>query len=53
VINMLRIQFERQRSGMFPSIHEYARLFAWTANGCAAPSRTSCCWRGADQPRVN
>ncbi len=27
VINMLRIQFERQRSGMFPSIHEYARLF--------------------------
>src|SRR5205807_6595540 len=27
VINMLRIQFERQRSGLFPSIHEYARLF--------------------------
>jgi aspartate carbamoyltransferase catalytic subunit len=27
VINVLRIQFERQRSGLFPSIHEYARLF--------------------------
>jgi aspartate carbamoyltransferase catalytic subunit len=27
VINMLRIQFERQRSGLFPSINEYARLF--------------------------
>jgi aspartate carbamoyltransferase catalytic subunit len=27
VINVLRIQFERQRSGLFPSINEYARLF--------------------------
>jgi aspartate carbamoyltransferase catalytic subunit len=27
VINMLRIQFERQRSGLFPSVAEYARLF--------------------------
>jgi aspartate carbamoyltransferase catalytic subunit len=27
VINMLRVQFERQRTGLFPSIHEYARLF--------------------------
>jgi aspartate carbamoyltransferase catalytic subunit len=27
VINMLRVQFERQRHGLFPSIHEYARLF--------------------------
>lgn len=27
VINVLRIQFERQRGGLFPSIHEYARLF--------------------------
>jgi aspartate carbamoyltransferase catalytic subunit len=27
VINVLRIQFERQRSGLFPSVHEYARLF--------------------------
>jgi aspartate carbamoyltransferase catalytic subunit len=27
VINMLRIQFERQRHGLFPSINEYARLF--------------------------
>jgi aspartate carbamoyltransferase catalytic subunit len=24
---MLRIQFERQRNGLFPSISEYARLF--------------------------
>jgi aspartate carbamoyltransferase catalytic subunit len=27
VINMLRIQFERQRNALFPSISEYARLF--------------------------
>ena len=27
VINLLRIQFERQRHGLFPSIQEYARLF--------------------------
>jgi aspartate carbamoyltransferase catalytic subunit len=27
VINVLRIQFERQRSGLFPSIQEYSRLF--------------------------
>jgi aspartate carbamoyltransferase catalytic subunit len=27
VLNLLRIQFERQRSGLFPSIHEYALLF--------------------------
>jgi aspartate carbamoyltransferase catalytic subunit len=27
VVNMLRIQFERQRHGLFPSISEYARLF--------------------------
>jgi aspartate carbamoyltransferase catalytic subunit len=27
VINVLRIQFERQRSGLFPSIHEYFALF--------------------------
>jgi aspartate carbamoyltransferase catalytic subunit len=27
VINLLRIQFERQRNGLFPSIGEYARLF--------------------------
>jgi aspartate carbamoyltransferase catalytic subunit len=31
VINMLRIQFERQRSGLFPSIAEYARLFGMDA----------------------
>ncbi|HXG12765.1 MAG TPA: aspartate carbamoyltransferase catalytic subunit [Gemmataceae bacterium] len=27
VVNVLRIQFERQRNGLFPSIREYARLF--------------------------
>jgi len=27
VVNVLRIQFERQRNGLFPSIHEYALLF--------------------------
>jgi aspartate carbamoyltransferase catalytic subunit len=27
VVNVLRIQFERQRSGLFPSIQEYFRLY--------------------------
>jgi aspartate carbamoyltransferase catalytic subunit len=27
VVNLLRVQFERQRTGFFPSIAEYARLF--------------------------
>lgn len=27
VVNLLRVQFERQRKGLFPSIHEYAALF--------------------------
>lgn len=27
VVNLLRIQFERQRTGWFPSIHEYATLY--------------------------
>jgi len=31
VINVLRIQFERQRSGLFPSIPEYFRLFGMTS----------------------
>jgi len=26
-VNLLRVQFERQRSAFFPSIHEYAHLF--------------------------
>ncbi|HLW65962.1 MAG TPA: aspartate carbamoyltransferase catalytic subunit [Gemmataceae bacterium] len=30
VINLLRIQFERQRTGLFPSIREYAFLFGMT-----------------------
>lgn len=31
VVNILRIQFERQRTGLFPSIREYAQLFGVTA----------------------
>jgi aspartate carbamoyltransferase catalytic subunit len=31
VLNLLRIQFERQRTGLFPSIHEYAQLFGMNA----------------------
>jgi aspartate carbamoyltransferase catalytic subunit len=27
VLNLLRVQFERQRTGLFPSVNEYARLF--------------------------
>lgn len=27
VVNMLRVQFERQRTGLFPSVGEYAHLF--------------------------
>jgi aspartate carbamoyltransferase catalytic subunit len=27
VLNLLRVQFERQRTGLFPSIAEYAHLF--------------------------
>jgi aspartate carbamoyltransferase catalytic subunit len=30
VVNMLRVQFERQRTGLFPSVREYARLFGMT-----------------------
>jgi aspartate carbamoyltransferase catalytic subunit len=32
VVNVLRIQFERQRSGLFPSIQEYFRLFGMHAD---------------------
>src|SRR5713226_8950355 len=27
VVNLLRIQFERQRTGLFPSVREYAKLY--------------------------
>jgi aspartate carbamoyltransferase catalytic subunit len=30
VINVLRIQFERQQTGLFPSIHEYFALYGVT-----------------------
>lgn len=32
VVNVLRIQFERQRSGLFPSIQEYFRLYGMHAD---------------------
>ena len=51
VINMLRIQFERQRSGLFPSIHEYARLFGMDQQRMRCGSQTSCFGGGADQSR--
>jgi aspartate carbamoyltransferase catalytic subunit len=35
VLNLLRIQFERQRTGLFPSVNEYARLFAMTGDRVA------------------
>jgi len=31
VVNVLRIQFERQRSGLFPSLQEYSQLFGMTS----------------------
>lgn len=31
VLNLLRVQFERQRTGLFPSVGEYARLFGMGA----------------------
>jgi aspartate carbamoyltransferase catalytic subunit len=35
VVNMLRIQFERQGAGAFPSIREYNRLFGMNAERLA------------------
>jgi aspartate carbamoyltransferase catalytic subunit len=35
VINVLRIQFERQRTGLFPSVGEYARLYGMNAERMA------------------
>jgi aspartate carbamoyltransferase catalytic subunit len=32
VLNLLRVQFERQRTGFFPSVGEYAHLFGMDAN---------------------
>lgn len=31
VLNLLRIQFERQKARPFPSVHEYAKLYAMTS----------------------
>ena len=35
VINLLRVQFERQRTGLFPSVREYAHLFGMTGERMA------------------
>jgi aspartate carbamoyltransferase catalytic subunit len=35
VVNVLRIQFERQRSGLFPSVQEYFRLYGMTSERLA------------------
>jgi aspartate carbamoyltransferase catalytic subunit len=32
VVNVLRIQFERQRGGLFPSVQEYFRLFGMNSD---------------------
>ena len=45
VVNVLRIQFERQRGGLFPSIQEYFRLFGVDGTRLRRASRTSSCWR--------
>ncbi len=39
VVNLLRVQFERQRTGLFPSVREYARLFGMNGRrlGLAKP----------------
>jgi len=39
IINLLRIQHERQRQTMFPSIGEYTKLFGLTKQRLASPSR--------------
>ena len=45
VVNVLRIQFERQQKGLFPSIAEYSRLFGMTpASGSSGRRPTCCCW---------
>ena len=52
VINMLRIQFERQRNGLFPSISEYARLFGVDTPATAAGQvRHPAAGAGPHQPR--
>ena len=35
VINLLRVQFERQRTGLFPSVREYAHLFGMNGDRLA------------------
>ena len=52
VINMLRIQFERQRNGLFPSIQEYARLFGMDSAARQGKTRPAFLLApGPDQPR--
>ena len=52
VVNVLRIQFERQRSGLFPSIQEYFRLFGMDGGRLRkAKPDILLAGAGADQPR--
>jgi aspartate carbamoyltransferase catalytic subunit len=39
VVNLLRVQFERQRSAFFPSVREYARLFGMNGKRLAASKK--------------
>ena len=52
VLNLLRIQFERQRSGLFPSIREYRLLFGMDGERMAKAKKDVLLARaGADQSR--
>ena len=39
VINVLRIQLERMKSGLFPSLREYARIFGLNKERLALAKR--------------
>ncbi len=46
VVMGLRMQLERQRSGLVPSIREYARFLVWTTGGSPLQNETRfCCIR--------
>ncbi|MCL4154423.1 UNVERIFIED_CONTAM: hypothetical protein GTU68_007889 [Idotea baltica] len=54
VLNLLRVQFERQNTQPFPSVHEYANLYAMDSTSrCRPRPKTSIFGSGqwTDQPR--
>ena len=52
VVNLLRIQHERQRSGFFPSVGEYSKVFGLNpGNGEVSEAGCADYASGADQPR--